>query len=142
MVMDDSRVRCTIWSQTRTLRRREINVVITHQDEERVDVLVPLLEDVFDGRIFYHRGRHIILAPAIPDLKCVLESGVRRAVRLGIVTQESLSATLAWYVPAGATGCTISCRLSYLQNRLCTSRLCVSFACKTTRLRVRPVQIA
>ena len=49
----------------------------THEDEERVDVLVSTLEDAFDARIFCPRDHHIILAPAIPDLKCVLESGVR-----------------------------------------------------------------
>ena len=53
-------------------------MVITHKDEERVDILVPLLEDVLDVRIFYHRDHHIILAPIIPDLKCVLKSRVHR----------------------------------------------------------------
>ena len=52
--------------------------MISHEDDERVDVLVPLLVDVLDARIFYHRGHHIMLDPIIPDLKCVLKSRVRR----------------------------------------------------------------
>ena len=43
------------WSDT--LQGREIDMVITHEDEERVDVLVPTLEDVFDACIFCHQSR-------------------------------------------------------------------------------------
>ena len=48
-----------------------MNLVITHEDEERVDILVPSLEDVLNAYIFCHRGHHIIVAPIIPDLKRV-----------------------------------------------------------------------
>ena len=90
--------------QTRTLRGRAINVVITHEDEERVDVLVSTLEDAFYARIFCPRDHHIILAPIIPDLKCVLESRVRREI-WDCHARESVCGTrLAWYVPGGSDG--------------------------------------
>ena len=53
-------------------------MVISHEDDERVDVIAPSLKDILHARIFYHRGHHIILAPITPDLKSVLESRVRR----------------------------------------------------------------
>ena len=53
-------------------------MVITHKDEERVDVLVSTLEDVLDARIFCPRDHHIILDPIVPDLKSVLKSQGRR----------------------------------------------------------------
>ena len=75
-------------------------MVITHEDDERVDVLVPKREDVLNACIFVHlSGPAVFSITLVHSLICVPKVSVLRGENFG---------TLAWSILAGATDCASS----------------------------------
>ena len=104
-------------------RRREINTVITHKDEERVNILVPILGNPFDACIFCHQSGKGILAllGLIPSLMYVCKPEPRdlRSSRMRIWCTCLIDpGEIEWLHDI----------LSSLQNLLCTSSISVSDA--------------
>ena len=82
-------------------------MVITHEDEECVDVLIPKREDVLNVCIFIHLSRLAIFTLTfIHVLMCVPKVSVLRGETWGRRVREF--GTLAWLTLSGGTECTSS----------------------------------